>query len=86
METIIICGVCVLVLVIGVLKQRAEFLLNFGVRGIVGLIAVYFLNHFLENQRILIAVGINPITALTIGTLGIGGVALLYGIMAYKTL
>lgn len=76
-----VVGICVLVLLIGVLKQKSEFILNFLVRMAVGLIGVYFLNTFLAQRGIDVAVGFNVINALTLGTLGFGGFLLLYGVL-----
>ena len=73
-----VAGICVLVLLIGVL--------NFTVRIVVGFIGVYFLNAFLARQGIDVAVGLNVFSALTLGTLGMGGFALLYGIMFLQLL
>ena len=77
---------CLLVLFILFTKRKAEFILNFMVRTVMGLSGIYFVNEFLEKQQLALQVGMNPITALTAGTLGISGVALLYGIVAYKSL
>lgn len=79
-------GICILVLLIGIIKKKAELLLNFTVRIVLGLAAIFFLNQFFSSQEIDIVVGINPISVLTAGTLGTGGIALLYGIMAYRLL
>ena len=79
-------GLCILVLLIGIVKKKAELILNFTVRIVLGLAAIFFLNQFFLSQEIDIAVGINPISILTAGTLGTGGIALLYGIMAYRLL
>ena len=81
-----VAGICVLVLLIGILKQKAEIFLNFMVRIVVGFIGVYFLNAFLAKQGIDVAVGFNIFSALTLGTLGMGGFALLYGIMFLQLL
>ena len=40
----------------------------------------------LAQQGIMLAVGINPVTLLTTGSLGFSGVALLYGILLLKIL
>ena len=82
-EALRICG---LVLMIGVLKSRAEFVLNFLVRMILGAICIVFLNNFFDTQGIALAVGLNPVSLLTSGTLGFSGVALLYGILACRFL
>ena len=81
-----VAGICVLVLLIGVLKRKAEIFLNFTVRIVVGFIGVYFFNAFLARQGIDVAVGLNVFSALTLGTLGMGGFALLYGIMFLQLL
>lgn len=55
-------------------------------RGFVGLVAIYFINLFLEQQGIIGQVGINIVTFLASGTLGFPGVALLYGITFFGIL
>lgn len=77
---------CALVLGISVLKQRAQIVLNFLVRMVLGIICIVFVNHLLKTQGISMAVGINPLTLLTSGTLGFGGVALLYAILLLEIL
>lgn len=79
-------GACGLVLLIAVLKQRAQILLNFLVRLILGAVCIYLVNNFLSAQGISVAVGFNPISLLTSGTLGFSGVALLYAISSCKFL
>lgn len=79
----VILGICVLVLLIGMMKQKAEIFLNFIVRGAVGAVAIYFTNQFCGNIGSQIMVGINPLSVATIGLLGFGGYGLLYGIMIY---
>lgn len=74
-------GACMLVLAIALLKRRAQAVLNFLVRMALGIICIAFVNELLKSQGIALAVGINPVTLLTTGTLGFSGVALLYGIL-----
>ncbi len=83
---IAIVAICVLVLVIGALKQRAKALFHFAARAVIGVISIYFCNIFWKMQDISVSVGINPVSFLTVGSLGISGFALLYGIMFYKIL
>ncbi len=78
----LVAGICVLVLVIAMLKRRAQFLLNFLVRMTLGAICITFVNDLLASQGIGLAVGLNPVSLLTSGILGFGGVALLYAILA----
>lgn len=77
-----IAGICLLVLLIAVLKSRAQIVLNFLVRMVLGAVCIIFINDLLAEQHILLVVGLNPVTLLTTGSLGFGGVALLYAIVA----
>ena len=63
-----------------------ERILNVFMRGILGTIAIYFINSMLEGMGISLGVGVNIFTALTSGILGTPGVALLYGISFYGIL
>ncbi len=83
---LILAGVCILALAIGFLKRKAEIVLNFFVRTLLGLMAIYFINMLLAEIGIQGAVGMNPISALAVGSLGTGGLALLYGILFYNML
>ena len=66
--------------------MRREGIINFGLRSIIGVIAIYFINTALAGRGISLGVGVNIYTVLTSGILGIPGVAALYGIGLYKTL
>lgn len=83
---LIIIGICMLVLLMGILRQKAEFLLNFLVRSFLGIVGIYLCNTALAELGIACAVGINPFSVLTVGTLGTGGLGLLYGIVFYNML
>ena len=77
----VIIGICLLVLFIGILKQRADLVLNFVVRMAAGAVAIVFCNQLLSKNGIDI---MNPWSLTTVGLLGAGGFTLLYGIMAYR--
>lgn len=81
-----IIGICALVLIMGVMKQKAKALAAFAGRAVVGAAGIFITNGVLASQGIAVAVGINPLSILTIGSLGISGFALLYGILFYKSL
>ena len=81
-----IVGILGVVLLIGVLRNRAELLINFVLRGISGMLIVYFLNFFMERRMPAMEVGYNVITFLTSAFLGFPGVAVLYGINFYMLL
>lgn len=80
----VIVGICLLVLLIGIIKQKAEHVVNFVVRMAVGAAAIVFCNQLLSKNGIDIMVGLNPWSLTTVGLLGVGGFTLLYGIMAYR--
>lgn len=82
----VIIMMCVVVLCVVALKKKAEFLLNFMLRGITGVISIVFINEMLSAQNYSTMVGINLWTALTSAILGLPGVALLYGIHFLKFL
>lgn len=65
-------------------KWSVKIAVNFLIRGILGMAAIFFVNEFLDGQGISACVGMNPVTFLTSGTLGFPGVALLYGITFYQ--
>lgn len=82
----VILAVCLVVLLIGALGRKIEWLINFVLRAVMGTIGIYFLNNFLLAQHFSVAVGINPMTVLTSGILGFPGVIVLYGINFFKVL
>lgn len=63
-----------------------EKVLNICLRGILGTIAMYFINSALTKAGIFLGVGINAATVLTSGILGFPGLIALYGIGIYKSL
>lgn len=83
---VMIAAVCGVILVMVAVKVKAEWLLNACVRGVLGTIAIFFMNSFLEKQGLDPCVGINAVTVLTSAILGFPGVAALYGIGFYNIL
>lgn len=81
-----IVGVCLLVLTIVLFKKRIEIILNFILRCIFGAIGVYALNTVLAGAGLALQVGINPLSVLTCGILGLPGLGLLYAIVLYQLL
>ena len=59
---------------------------NFLVRAIIGLGIIFFVNKYLDYRNINVSVGLNEISFLTSGFLGIPGGFLLYGILFYGIL
>lgn len=81
-----IIGACAVVLLIGAMRKRLEWLLNFVMRSILGTVAIYFINGALAMQGISLGIGINAVTVLTSGILGIPGLLALYGLGIYRLL
>lgn len=77
---------CVLILCIAALRRKAEFVINILLRSVTGTAVIYFVNQILTTQHIQTMVGVNPISVLTSGILGLPGVALLYGIHFFQFL
>ena len=82
----VILTACAVVLFMGIMKRRLEWLLNVLMRSILGTIAIYFINNALTGAGISLGVGINPVTVLTSGILGLPGLAAIYGIGLYNFL
>ena len=81
-----IAVICVLILFMGAMKQKAEALTTFVLRSFAGAVGICFVNEILKNQGISAVPGVNPVTVLTIGSLGISGFALIYAIVFYRLL
>lgn len=76
-------GNLVIVLLIGLVKSRAEFIINFVLRGVTGMLIIYFVNFLLAEKIPSLCMGYNLVTFLASGVLGLPGVALLYGVNLY---
>ena len=81
-----IVAILAIVLFIGVFKNRAEWIINLILRGISGMLMIYFLNFLFEKQYPAMEMGYNLVTFLTSAILGFPGVAMLYAINFYMIL
>ena len=81
-----IVAILAIVLFIGVFKNRAEWIINLILRGISGMLMIYFLNFLFEKEYPAMEMGYNLVTFLTSAILGFPGVAMLYGINFYMIL
>ncbi|MBQ8559784.1 MAG: pro-sigmaK processing inhibitor BofA family protein [Tyzzerella sp.] len=59
---------------------------KFLTRAILGMFLIFCINQYLTYKGISLNVGLNVISFLTSGTLGLPGVALLYGVLALEIL
>lgn len=82
----LIIGILVFVLLIGAVKNKAEWMINFVLRGVIGMMAIYFLNLFLANVLPGMKLGYNPITFLASGALGLQGCNALWDQFLYASI
>ena len=83
---ILIVGACIVVLLIGAVRGKMEWMLNIVLRSIMGALMIHFTNMALAVVGISLGIGINALTILTSGILGFPGLLALYGIGIYKVL
>lgn len=67
-------------------KKIAGAVTGFFIRAVVGMALIFFINQFVIPPDSSINVGLNAVSFLTSGSLGIPGVGLLYGIVCYQIL
>ncbi|EDY33250.1 hypothetical protein HMPREF1202_00890 [[Ruminococcus] lactaris CC59_002D] len=67
-------------------KKITGLILHFFARAVVGMMLIFIINQWVLPADSSINVGLNPVSFLTSGTLGIPGVCLLYGITFYQIL
>ena len=67
-------------------NKLTSVIVNFVMRAIIGMGLIYFINQYMLPDENTLKVGLNAVSFLTTGSLGIPGVCLLYGILFYQTL
>ena len=83
---LLIMGISVVVLLALAWRRKLVWLLNFLLRGVLGAVAIYFINLAVAGQGYPALVGINPATVLTCSVLGFPGLAALYGLQFFYSL
>lgn len=81
---IIIIAMCGLVLLIGGLRKKNIIIINFILRGVMGILAIYGINMFLVWKETGLEIGINYLTIGITTLLGIPGILLLYGVNLFE--
>ena len=66
------------------MKRRGSWQINFIVRALTGMGSIFLVNQWMDYRNIPVSVGLNVLSFLVAGCLGIPGVAMLYGIMFYQ--
>jgi len=85
-ESIIFIGViitCVITIFICVLKRRPDLIVNFILRASFGAAGICILDFILNSMGYGMSVGVNGVTVMTNGLLGLPGFLLLYGLSFY---
>ena len=67
-------------------NKAVSAVINFFIRAVVGMALIFFINQYVLPDDSSINVGLNAVSFLTSGSLGVPGVGLLYGIMWYQIL
>lgn len=67
-------------------NKLTSVIVNFMIRAIVGMALIFFINQYVLPDENTLNVGLNSVSFLTSGILGIPGVCLLYGILVYQNL
>ena len=67
-------------------NKALSAVVKFFVRAVVGMALIFFINQYVLPPDSSINVGMNAVSFLTSGSLGIPGVGLVYGIMWYQIL
>lgn len=83
---VFIVATCLVVLLIGIMRRKMEWLLNFIIRAVLGTISILVFNQIFAAMGYAVPLGINVVTILTSGTLGFPGVAALYALQFYNLL
>lgn len=67
-------------------NKLTSIFVNFFVRAVIGMVVIFFVNQYVIPAQEGWHVGLNLVSFLTSGSLGIPGVCLLYGILVFQTL
>jgi inhibitor of the pro-sigma K processing machinery len=69
----------------GLFRKNLELILNFVLRGVLGMLLIYFGNSFLGSVQPEMLLGYNLLTFCASGVLGVPGIFMMYGISFYMT-
>ena len=86
MDVLVRIGGCAVILWVIALSKQAEWLMDFVIRMVYGVLMILVCNFLLQKIGLPFAAALNLVTVLTCGILGIPGVVALYGIIFYKSL
>ena len=81
----VIIVVCIGFIAFCLIRRRPDLLVDFALRACVGTAGVCLLDFVLKSQGYHFTVGVNGVTVLSNGLLGLPGFILLYGLSMYYT-
>lgn len=87
-ENIVLIGIivgCIIFIGVCIIRKRPDLLVNFILRATVGTASICLLDMILRMKGYDIYVGVNGVSFVTNGLLGIPGFLLLYGLAIYYT-
>lgn len=85
-ESIIFVGViiaCVVFIIVCLVRRRPDLIVDFGLRAAIGTVGICILDLVIKSQGYGVSVGVNGVSILTNGLLGLPGFLLLYGLAVY---
>lgn len=88
MENFILIGIiiaCLVFIGVCIAKRRPDLIVDFALRACIGTAGIYILDLVLRSKGYNINVGINEVSIITNGLLGLPGFILLYGVAIYYT-
>lgn len=86
MENMILIGIiiaCIVFILVCAIKRRPDLIVGFALRASLGTAAIYLLDLLLRAKNVDISVGINGVSILVNGMLGLPGFIMLYGLAFY---
>ena len=85
-ENMVLIGImvgCLIFIGVCVVRKRPDLIVDFGLRASIGTASIYLLDMVLRMKGYDISVGINGVSVVTNGLLGLPGFLLLYGLAIY---
>ena len=80
---VVIIIICTVLIVVGIVKDNFNLIVNFLARIFAGVAGIFIVNWLIINSGLLLNVGVNSYTALTVGIFGVPGFLFIYGVAMY---
>lgn len=80
---LIIIGICVVLIILAIIFKKVEWIVNFLLRALLGMVLIYCINSVLFGMGLEHLPGINEVNIASVGLLGMPGIFMIYAIMLY---